>query len=624
MNVFLRDKKITLNPSSSIGKGGEADVFNIGGGLAVKIFKPKNHPDLSGNTTEQEAAVKRIEEHQKKLPSLLTKAKSLPQNIVVPIDLVHNNSKHIVGYSMKLVEDCEVLLRYSQRSFREAGISNEDVIKIFVDLHKTVSFLHQSNFVIGDFNNLNILVVGTRVYVIDADSFQFDSYFCRVFTEKFVDPLLCDPYGKRPVLVKPHNSLSDWYAFTVMLMECLLFVDPYGGIYNPKNKKNDVLHCQRPLKRITVFHQDVKYPRPATPYNVLPDDLLELFHRIFEKDERKEVPLKLIESIRWTKCLNCGTQFAKNKCPVCAQEAPAAIKEVTVVRGMVTATRIFKTHGQIVYACYQGNNMRWLYHDGECFKREDESTVVKTEINPHMRFRIQGRTTLIGQKEILISYLPDGSTSKKYIDCFGTLPMFDAQESKTFWLSKGQLMKSGDLSDENIGSVLAGQTLFWIGVQFGFGFYRAGQIQIAFIFDARAKGINDNVKLPRLSGQFVDSTCVFTSKLCWFFTSTRESGKNMNRCYVLDISGNILGTSEAEEGDGSWLGTIRGKCATGNILFAGTDEGISRVEIENGRISLVKEFPDTAHFVNSGCHLFVGKDGIYSVKRSEITRLQIK
>ena len=64
--------------------------------------------------------------------------------------------------------------------------------------------------------------------------------------------------------------------------------------------------------------------------------------------------------------------------------------------------------------------------------------------------------------------------------------------------------------------------------------------------------------------------------------------------------------------------------AVGNILFAATDEGIARVEIENGKINLVKEFPDTVQFVNSGCHLFVGNDGIYSVKRSEITRLQIK
>src|SRR3989338_10393648 len=237
MNVFLRDKKITLNPSSSIGKGGEADVFNIGGGLAVKIFKQKNHPDISGNIPEQEAAVRRIEEHQQKLPSLLNKTKALPQNIVVPIDLAVNTSKHVVGYSMKLVENCEVLLRYSHRSFRDAGISNEDVIKIFIDLHKTVSLLHQSNFVIGDFNNLNILVVGTKVYVIDADSFQFDSYLCRVFTEKFVDPLLCDPLKRRPVLVKPHNLFSDWYAYTVMLMECLLFVDPYGEIY-----KKQTLH----------------------------------------------------------------------------------------------------------------------------------------------------------------------------------------------------------------------------------------------------------------------------------------------------------------------------------------------------------------------------------------------
>ena len=147
------------------------------------------------------------------------------------------------------------------------------VLQIFKDLHGTVMGIHGKQVVIGDFNDLNVLVKGTEAYMVDADSFQFGRFPCRVFTARFVDPLLCDPKSHSPMLVKPHNSESDWYAYAVMLMQCLLYVDPYGGVYIPKDRAKKIPHPQRPLKRVTIFNPEVRYPKPAVHYNVLPDDL---------------------------------------------------------------------------------------------------------------------------------------------------------------------------------------------------------------------------------------------------------------------------------------------------------------------------------------------------------------
>ena len=44
------------------------------------------------------------------------------------------------------------------------------------------------------------------------------------------------------VLHQPHTVASDWYAYTVMLTQCLLFVGPYGGIYRPKDPARRVPH----------------------------------------------------------------------------------------------------------------------------------------------------------------------------------------------------------------------------------------------------------------------------------------------------------------------------------------------------------------------------------------------
>ena len=81
MNVYLGGKLLRLNPTKSIGKGGEADVFNVGQGLAAKIFKAPNHPDYTGQAHEQKAAQARLLEHQTKLREF---PQNLPPRVITP------------------------------------------------------------------------------------------------------------------------------------------------------------------------------------------------------------------------------------------------------------------------------------------------------------------------------------------------------------------------------------------------------------------------------------------------------------------------------------------------------------------------------------------------------------
>ena len=235
--IYLRGKKIRLNPKKSIGKGGEADVFDIGNGLAVKIFKPPDHPDFFGDPEEKKFAAGRIKEHQQKLPQF---PRNLPPGVITPQELAYDAAQRlIVGYAMKYVTGADPLIRYSERSFREKGVSNEKMLVILRNLCKLVPAVHQTQAVIGDFNDLNVLVRDEQIFLIDADSFQFGKFPCRTFTDRFVDPLLCDPRGRQLMLIKPHNFKSDWYAFTIMLMQSLLFVGPYGGVYRPKDPRQN-------------------------------------------------------------------------------------------------------------------------------------------------------------------------------------------------------------------------------------------------------------------------------------------------------------------------------------------------------------------------------------------------
>lgn len=622
MDIYLDGRRIRLDPQKSVGKGGEADVYDIGGDTVVKIFKQPNHPDFSLTPMDQQMAKMRIEEHQKKLPAF---PKGLPPRVITPTKLVTNQSgKKILGYAMPHLKNAEVLLRYGDKKFREAGVPDETVMAIMRDLHNTVTKIHPIGAVISDFNDLNVLVIGEKAYIIDADSFGYDKFLSKMFTARFVDPLVCDQNASRLMLIRPHTPDTDWYAFTVMLMKLLLFAGPYDGVYRPKDKTKRVKHDARPLKRITIFDPEIRYPKPARPLTVLPDEMLHHFHLVFEKDQRGEFPLTLLENTRWTTCTVCGTNHARATCPECANIAPGAIKETISVRGQVRATQFFTTKGKILASAMQDGKLLYLYYEEEKFKREDKSTIEIGGLDPQLRIKISRDETLLGKHGKMIVCRTGQKPEVTTVDSYRSLPLFDVNERHRYWAQGGTLWKNGQYGDEQIGNVLTNQTLFWVGPKFGFGFYQAGDLNISFVFSASAKGINDNVQVPPVKGQLIDSTCMFSSSHCWFFTSFQDGGKIINRCCLIRQNGEVEATIEAEAGDDSWLGTIRGKCATGNMLLVATDDGIVQVKAEHGKIFVAKEFPDTESFVSQDSQLLPGNDGIYVVSLHTITKLEIR
>lgn len=608
-------------PSLAVGQGGEADIYDLGNGQVAKIFRPPEHPDIEGRPSERQAAMDRIRLHQRKLPALMAKRSRLPGRLVTPTSLIYDQRNGITGYTMPFIRGTEALNRFSQRSFRQQGVATDQVITIFRDLHQTVEASHRAQLIFGDFNDLNVLVKDNEAYVVDVDSAQFDGFPCPVFTARFVDPLLCDQKQARLQLVRPYTEMADWYAYAVMLFGCLLFVDPYGGIYRPKDSKRRILHDRRPLDRITVFHPEVIYPKPALHYGLLPDDLLDYFQQVFTKDQREAFPSRLLETFRWTKCTSCGTEHGRPVCPNCQHHAPAVVIQSTTIRGHITATQLFRTSGTILFAASHGGELRWLYHEAGAFRREDRQVMLRGELDPKLRFRLRDRETLIGLDHQLAVFTGTEVTAQLTVDTYGQLPVFDANDRHRYWLQNGRLLRDGEYSSEHLGDVLEGQTIMWAGSRFGFGLSRAGQLQIGFVFDAERRGINDSLKLPRFPGQWLDSTCVFGHDRAWFFLAVQDRGRTKHHCVVVLPNGSIAATAVAEANDGSWLGTLRGKTAAGQFLLAATDDGLVRLEVVDGQITTTKTYPDTEPFVDASCHLFLTKHGLAVVNRQTITRL---
>lgn len=619
MDLYLNGTRLALSKTPIIGVGGEAVIYRHNG-QALKIFKQPDHPDFEGFPKDQEAARERLKEHQRKLADF---PKGLPSRVIAPQDLILNRAGEVAGYVMRLLPHTEALRHFSEKSFRDKGVAAERVRKIFLDIHATVRGIHGVKTVIGDFNDLNVLVDGEDAYFIDADSFQYGPYLTRVFTARFVDPLLCDPQEDTPMLFRPYSELSDWYSYAVLLFQSFLLVDPYGGVYLPNNKANKVAHDARPMKRISVFNPQVRYPKPAIPYSVLPDELLDYFQEVLKDDRREEFPLSLVENLRWTTCSVCGKEHARAVCPSCGKTSLLPIKIAVRVRGKVTCATIFKTQGRIVNAAINDDRLSFVYFENNEYKREDKSVLFSGSLDPGLVFKIQGRETLVGKGGQVVSLSLGRAPSKISVETCRHESIFDATGKNYFWVDQGRLYRNGNLGPEYWGDVLSEGTNIFVGDKFGFGFYRAGDLTTGFVFDTELRGLKDSVNITPMRGQLLKARAYFSTKRVWFFTSLERGGKTINRVEVITKEGMVEAAAEALEGDGSWLGNIRGKCALGDFLLSATDDGIVRVEMANGQLFVAKTFPDTEPFVDAETELFASAEGLYAVESQEIKLLKI-
>ena len=311
--VMIDGARVQLLPAAMIGQGGEAEVYDLGDGRVLKWWKPSDHPDFEGLPEAKAAAKRRIEEAPAKLRAL---PGNLPAAVVAPCGFALGKRGQVAGYVMPKVTG-EPLYAYGEpRWRREHPIDGNDVVAALLALHDAIAGLHRAKVVIADCNDLNVLVDGRNVHLIDVDSYQFAGFTCPMFSERFVDPRLCDT---TTVPVRPHDEASDWFAFAVMAFRSLLGVGPWGGVHQPSDP---ALRCPPPLRalrRLSVYAPEIVYPRTARPLAILPDELANAFHTIFESDQRAFPRLEL-ERLRLRRCSSCGDEHGRVRCPACATQ----------------------------------------------------------------------------------------------------------------------------------------------------------------------------------------------------------------------------------------------------------------------------------------------------------------
>jgi hypothetical protein len=349
--IYIQNKRYKLDAADLIQSGGEGMVFALGD-TAVKLY----HTPTPA--------------HQAKLNHWFSNGwqRQLPPDVLAPCGPVHNKQSQLIGLQMAKLPAASLPLKHLSRPnfWQQQAISTQQIVPLFQRLHQTLSRLHQLQIVVGDLNETNIFFTlpsqnPAQPFWIDVDSYQFAHFPCPVAMPAFLDPSLFHvaDFGARPYF----TPLTDWYAFTVLLVKSLLQVHPYGGVH----RQHKSLQA-RATAGVSFLANDVTLPPRVRPLETLSDDLLHHLHAMFDKGERRPFPAHLLQQYAQNlqTCTQCQLAYPRNRrgCPACSHPTPmpkrasaAIAKTLLQVDGFIEAV-FGQPNGRLLVIYRQGEEYR--------------------------------------------------------------------------------------------------------------------------------------------------------------------------------------------------------------------------------------------------------------------------
>ena len=296
--INVDDKFLKQNPLAEGGKGIIYDYQN----KIIKIYK---------NNIDKKEKLEKIK---------LLMSKTLPNNVIVPKDIVYNKNKP-VGYLMDKIEGEEFKRLSNKKYLQTNNIKSKDILKMLVDIKDTIIKLHNQNIFISDLNDCNILFdKNFNVFFIDCDSWTIDNHKCSVCMDSFKDPLLNN---------NNFSSDTDNYAFGVLVFKSLTRIHPFGGTINP-----DINILERMNKGISVIdNKDVIIPKTINKWNYTSPKLLQELKEIFENNKRFIIDDSLNDYYSNLKYCSKDKEYYYGKftdCPICNISAKIIDKPIKI------------------------------------------------------------------------------------------------------------------------------------------------------------------------------------------------------------------------------------------------------------------------------------------------------
>lgn len=260
MEVFVNGQKVSLNQRNFVAKGGEGSIFKRNG-TAYKIYE-----DIS-----KMVPVEKLKE----LKNLIH------PNIVRPIDLVINEKKHTIGFTMEWIGDNNhPLCKLFTNTFRESNNINDAMtLELVENIKKTTMFIHDHNCLIVDGNELNYLVSPDFItpYFIDVNAWQTKN-----FPASAIMPSI------RDWSTDTFNVLTDWFSFAIITFQLFTGIHPFKGKHKDF-RPNDFRG--RIMKNMSVFNPQVSLPPTVRDFNLIPSSYKDWYYNLFENGKRSAPPV---------------------------------------------------------------------------------------------------------------------------------------------------------------------------------------------------------------------------------------------------------------------------------------------------------------------------------------------
>jgi hypothetical protein len=259
MLVYVNGKKVNLSQKNYVTKGGEGSIFRKGS-IAYKIY----------------------EDLKKMIPAAKIGELSALDNpsIVRPQDIVYNNKKHEIGFTMDwLDEDTIALCKMFTNTFRDNnGIENDHVIQLVENIKNVTQFIHDKKFLMVDGNELNYMVANDFVtpYFIDVNSWKTPSYPATAIMPSIRDWTTDD-----------FTILTDWFSFAIISFQLFVGIHPFKGKHK-SYRKNDFR--KRITDCVSVFNSAVSLPPTTRDFNLIPSAYKDWYFQLFENSERRPPP----------------------------------------------------------------------------------------------------------------------------------------------------------------------------------------------------------------------------------------------------------------------------------------------------------------------------------------------
>lgn len=265
MQLLCGEHRVKLG--ARLGRGGEGEVLEIVGQptLAAKLY---HQPDRT---------------HEAKIAALISA--NLSQRcraVTFPLEIIRFGDGRFAGFVMPKIAGRQPIhellgIASMKRYFPRANWSF--LVRVALNLSRTIASVHAAGVVIGDINSAGILVgQDATVTLIDADSVQFGQFGCRVGMAEYTPPEL-----QGVTLSSVARTINhDAFGLAILIFQILaLGRHPFSGV-----RRNGALLpaeaiAQNRFAYSLLRETGLKPPPAALQLSELPLGIRVLFERAF-------------------------------------------------------------------------------------------------------------------------------------------------------------------------------------------------------------------------------------------------------------------------------------------------------------------------------------------------------